>query len=374
LTELLAREAPSMRVVESREYPALDASPPLAGGALPRVCFLDACSNQEQALGLLGRLPMPPLRIPVVVLLSEGDHELALRCLRVGACGCLVRPFDSEQLQPVLLRVGCMVPGSGLGDSGRVLGVVPAKGSCGATTLAANLACRLRRAGSKRVLLADMDSVAGTLAFVLKLRSNYSFVDALAHADRLDAELWKGLVIPYRELDVLLSPENPLDHKVETSGTSSLLAYARRAYDLAVLDAGSPYGAMGLELVRLSDEVLLVTTTELGAVYGAKRALAHLRGNGVAKSKIRLVVSRWRGDVGFEREEIEAALDLAVFHVLPSDPQAIDAALIEGRPVASGSPFGKSLAELAARLWDRDVPPAKPSPRKGLRLLFSRRP
>ena len=124
-------------------------------------------------------LPEPPLHIPVVALLSEYDHEVALRCLRGGACGCLIQPFDSEQLQPLLLRVGYIDQDPEAPASNKVLCVLPAKGSCGATTLAASLACQAARSGHKRILLADFDPVAGTLAFVLKLKSSYSFVDAL---------------------------------------------------------------------------------------------------------------------------------------------------------------------------------------------------
>jgi Flp pilus assembly CpaE family ATPase len=73
-----------------------------------------------------------------------------------------------------------------------------------------------------------------------------------------------------------------------------------------------------------------------------------------------------------DREQIEAALGLSVFQVLPSDPQPVEDALIEGRPVAPGSLYGKSLAELAERLLDSPATAVKASPRKGLHSLFSR--
>ena len=366
LSELLAREAPGLRVAMLREYSIPDSAPP------PLVCFLDACSNPQQAFGLLGRLPEPPLHIPVVALLSEYDHEVALRCLRGGACGCLIQPFDSEQLQPLLLRVGYLDQGPEAPASNKVLCVLPAKGSCGATTLAASLACQAARSGHKRILLADFDPVAGTLAFVLKLKSSYSFVDALTHAGRLDADLWRGLVTPYRGMDVLLSPESPLDCDTDADGLQNLLAYARRSYGLVVIDTGGPFGGLGLELAKSSDEVLLVLTPELASVYSAKRAAPHLAGHGVSKSKIRLVLSRWKRDLGFDREQIESAVGLPVLHALPNDPEAVEDALLEGRPIAPGTLFGKSLTELATRLLDYRPTAEKTSALKGFRSLFTR--
>jgi pilus assembly protein CpaE len=361
-----------MRLECAAAYPDPDASLPWAAGAAPGVCFLDACSDQERAVRLVSHISKSPLEIPVVVVLSEGNYELALRCLRNGACGCLVRPFNREQLQPVLLRIGSPSTEPEPGERGRVLCVAPAKGSCGATTLAANLAFLSRRSGFDRVLLADLDPIAGTLAFVLKLKSRHSFVDALSHAGNLDADLWKGLIVACQDCDVLLSPQNPLDYTVEAGDVGGLVTYVRGAYNLVILDTGGLGENLGLEVAKLGDEVLLVTTSELAAIYAAKRWIAYLRTNGVAKSRIRLVVSRWRRDLGLNREQIEAALGLSVFHVLPSDPQPVEAALIEGRPVAPGSLYGKSLAELAERLLDSPATAAKASPRKGLRSLLSR--
>jgi pilus assembly protein CpaE len=322
-------------------------------------------------LDWLTRLSEPPLAVPCVALLGENDHEIALRCLRIGACGCLIRPFDGEQLLPLLLRVGYHESAPEDGGRRKVLCVMPAKGSSGATTLAANLACQASRAGFERILLADLDSLTGTLAFTLKLKSPYSIVDALAHAEELDADLWRGLVAPYRGLDVLLAPDNPLGCDVLNPATDPLMSYARRAYDLVVLDTGGAFIQPGLDLARLSDEILLVTTSEPGSVHAAKRTLGYLATNGVPHARIKLVVSRWRRDLGFERDEIEAALGMEVFHVLPSDPQAVEDALLEGRPIAAGSSFGKSLAELGLSVLGKEQPSERPTQQRRKRTLLS---
>lgn len=361
-----------MQLECATDFPNLDAGLPWAAGAAPGVCFLDACSDQQRAVGLVSRISQPPLGIPVVAVLSESNYELALRCLRNGACGCLVRPFNREQLQPVLLRIGSPVTEPEPGERGRVLCVAPAKGSCGATTLAASLAFISRRSGFDRVLLADLDPIAGTLAFVLKLNSQHSFIDALSHAGNLDADLWRGLVVACRDFDVLLSPHNPLDYTAEAGAAAGLVSYVRHAYNLVILDTGGLGENLGLEVAKLSDEVLLVTTSELAAVYAAKRWIAYLGTHGVARSRIRLVVSRWRRGLGLDREQIETALGLSVLHVLPSDPQPVEEALIEGRPVAPGSLYGKSLAALAELLLECPARAVRAPPRKGLRSLLSR--
>jgi cellulose biosynthesis protein BcsQ len=84
---------------------------------------------------------------------------------------------------------------------------MPARGGCGASTIASNFAYHLKRTGDKRILLADVDPLAGTLSFLPKIKSSYSFMDALARSSDIDADLWKAVVTARHGVDVLLSPE-----------------------------------------------------------------------------------------------------------------------------------------------------------------------
>jgi Flp pilus assembly CpaE family ATPase len=58
-----------------------------------------------------------------------------------------------------------------------------------------------------KTLLLDCDLAAGTIQFLLKLGSTASLVDALAHADALDEDLWRQMVARWDKLDVLQAGE-----------------------------------------------------------------------------------------------------------------------------------------------------------------------
>jgi len=88
-------------------------------------------------------------------------------------------------------------------------------------------------------------------------------------------------------------------------------------------------------------------------------------------------VNRYNNEVGLGRDVIETALHCDVYHLLPGDYEAIHRALIEGKPVASNSNFGKSLAQLGDRLCPRaksaEQPARKASALSGLfSSLFSK--
>jgi pilus assembly protein CpaE len=151
-----------------------------------------------------------------------------------------------------------------------------------------------------------------------------------------------------------------------------ILEYARHLYDVIVLDAGTVYGDWNLMQARLANELLLVTTNELTALQAAQRALSYLDTNRIGRWKIRLVVNRYHRDVGLSREVIGTALHTEVFDSLPSDYEAVQKALMEGKPIPSGTPFGKSIVQLADRLGGRTEGPKKTSTRSGLFGLFSK--
>ncbi len=365
LLRLLANRMPAPAVHQS--YPATRAVAGLHGVGEPSLCFVDAQTDAQAALKLIADLSARWPSLPVVALLGRNDPDLILRCLRAGASEFLVCPCTQEDWDAVWERI----TGAGSGGLpgfkvGRIYSVVPAKGASGATTTAVNLAFQLKRAGYERVLLADFDALTGTVGFQLKLKTNYNFLDALTHSDRLDADLWKVVVNQVRGVDVLLAPED-LVGAGQDWNPAPLVEFCRWRYEVAVLDTGGAFGDWNLALARLADELLLVTTAELPALHATQRVLAWWEEQGVARQRLRLLLNRYGHERSLSAEAIGDALECPVFHVLPADPEALEKALMEGRPVTPATRFGKSLGELAERLAGR---PQRERERSLLSLLF----
>jgi len=345
------------------------------GGGTMQVVFLDVASDPERALQLLGEMVRLGGQTQVLALLSGNDPDFILRCLRAGAADFLQEPFTHEQLEAVLSKIARLQPAADTptGDQTKIISVMPAKGACGATTIACNLAFYWKRMGAKRVLLADLDPLTGTLSFLLKIKSIYSFLDTLQRAHELDADLWRAMVTNVNGVDVLLAPELITENPPELNDPSPILEYARHAYDVVIIDAGSVYGDWNLNQARAAHEVLLVTTNELPALQAAQRALSYLDANRVGRWKIRLLVNRYQKDIGLSREVIGTALHTEVFDSIPSDYESVQKALMEGKPVPSNTPFGKSLTHVVERLGVREGDGGKKgSSLGGLFGLFSK--
>ena len=358
---LISQNLPLTPVVEMTHYPEHAALQELMKVKPPTLCFLDMASNQDAAFHVLQRMATLAPNIPVVVILNANKPDLILRCLRAGAAEFLLQPLSTEQLHPVLERLSQLSTSSdGAGGSGaKVLCVMPVKGACGASTVATNLAFQWKRTGSKRVLLADLDPATGTQSFLLKLKSNYSFIDALSRAGTLDSDLWRGMITPVGGIDVLLSPENPMDSTQELPDPASVIDFCRQAYENVTIDSGGPYGPWSLSLANLCDELLLVSTNELPALRATQRVLQMFDRLKIERSKIRLLVNRYNAEVGLNQEAIETALHTDVFHVIPNDYDAVQKALVEGKAVAANSTFGKSLVALGDKIAGKKKPEAK---------------
>jgi len=341
----------------------------------PAVCFLDVETDADRALAFAAELLSLKPDLSIVILLERNDPTLVLRFLRRGAAEFLLRPFSPEEFKAVIERLAPAAPKPRFGRGGRVLCVAPAKAASGASTIAANIAAHAANAEAGRVLLADLDPLTGIIAFLMKVKSPYSFLDALNRATSLDEDLWRGIVSSRGGVDVLPAPDNPTDATAELADPAPLVEFARQRYELVVADSPPLFSRWGTALASLADELVLVTTNELPAVHAAQRTLAHLERQRIERSKVRLVLNRFVRGAGLSREAIATALHIEIAHVVPADPETIHRSIVEAKPAPASSAVGRSLRELAQQLCGRSLQPA-PRPRSAwsgiLSSLFSK--
>jgi pilus assembly protein CpaE len=367
----------SSTVTRLRNYPSPKDLSGAVSGATPTLVLLDAVSDQNHALELMAEITRLGPHAQIIALLNGNDPDSILRCLRAGSVDFLIQPFTPDQLEAALAKLNRVQPTAlAHKETAKIFAVMPAKGACGATTVACNLAYQWKRLGAKRILLADLDTLTGNLSFLLKIKSTYNFVDALTRSHELDNDLWHAMVTNVGGVDVLLAPELVVDAGQDIHDPSPVIDFARTAYDVVVLDCSGVYGDWNLHIARAATELLLVTTNELPALQAAQRAISYLDTNRIGRWKLKLVVNRYLRDVGLSREVIGTALHTEVFETLPSDYEAVQKALMDGKPIPSSTLFGKGIAQLADKFAGDGPPKSQPGKKSsslsGLLNLFSR--
>ncbi|HYP09603.1 MAG TPA: AAA family ATPase [Bryobacteraceae bacterium] len=371
ITPLLAYGLPLAPIHDVNLYPNRRQVMDLIGSVDPKICLLDF-SNRTEAFTVLAELHSLLPQLPVIALLAADDPAMVLQCLRQGASDFLMRPFTTDQLDACVEKIARQLPAPSRSSSAaKVIAVMPAKGAAGATTIACNLAYQCKRLGANNILLADMDPLTGTISFLLKLKSTYSFIDVLHREHSLEADLWKQMTNTVQGVDVLLSPENLVDPIAELHTAGPIVEFAQSMYQAVVLDCGGVYGTWNLSLARLADEVLLVSTNELASLHAAQRAMLYMETQRVEMGKVKLVVNRYEKEAGLQSEYFKDAFGTEAFHVIPSDNDAVQKSLMDGKPIQGSSQIGKSLSAMANKLVERREADGKKNS-KGLLSSFFR--
>jgi pilus assembly protein CpaE len=341
------------------------------------ICFLDVATSRKDAFDVIADLHALLPEVPVIAVLANNDPDVVLQCLRQGAADFLIRPFTTDQIDACVEKIARILPPPGqraVTGAGKVISVVPAKGAAGATTVACNLAFQCKRLGAKKTLLADMDPLTGTIPFILKLKSTYSFLDVLQRQSTLDSDLWKQMVTVSNGVEVLLPPESFVDPIADLPSAAPIIDYAQCTYEAVVLDCGNAFGTWNLSMAQLADEVLLVTSTDLPSLQAAQRVLTYFEQNRVEISKVKLVVNRSAKDIGLNAENMAKAFKGEIFQTLPNDTEAVQKSLMDGKPIPANTAIGKNFSSMADRLMNlknRDT--AKASAKQGLfSSIFSR--
>ncbi|TDO35708.1 MinD-like ATPase involved in chromosome partitioning or flagellar assembly [Kribbella sp. VKM Ac-2527] len=158
---------------------------------------------------------------------------------------------------------------------GRIITVFAAKGGCGKTTVATNLAVALAARGTRRVCLVDLDLRCGDVAEALGLRPRYTLRNAVGWAGELTAGRVALLMTKFRPgLDCLLAPTAPGDgERISGALVSELLSQLPAAYDFVVVDTPARFDGVVLAALDAADHHVLVTTPDRPALKSLRRTL-----------------------------------------------------------------------------------------------------
>lgn len=329
----------------------------------PQVIFLDLDSDFAQAMTLAKSLDA---HLFTVGLFNQPEPQRIITAMRAGVHEVLYLPFDGDLFQEAVTRLeeASRQAVTERTVSDHVYAFLPAKAGDGASVVAANAAIQLSRLPENRVLLADLDLLAGLSRFLLKLNNAYSTHDALDRILDMDDKIWGELVCQAGTLEVLGAsilrrPPDQLAVRVRR-----LIDYARRRYRTVCLDLSGQLDEMTIEAMQESRRTFLVLTPDLASVYQAREKVHFLRELNL-EDRISVILNRWHKDAPINMGGIEEVLGLPIQHTLPDDRAAVQQATMQGAPISGAAALGKELQKLAYALSDsRSLLQVEPVKRK----------
>lgn len=340
--------------------------------------------------------------VAVVGIVTPGDEESERRLRQLGAPAIVTTASSPEEVAEVVLHLQ-HASAAGVGSAGtsspepassppedpatsvpdrpaepgQVLAVWGPTGAPGRTTVATTLAALLARDG-RRVLLVDLDTWGAAVAQFLGIIDEAPGVAAAARLSEQGAldvfSLARVAPVVSGTLRVLTGisaaerwPE------IRPGATADILARARLLADVVVVDCGFAleddeelsYDTRaprrnGATLTALdeADLLLAVGSADPVGLQRLVRGVQTLRTRGKAPDA--LLVNKVRASVAGSRPESAIASVLSRFaglehpRFLPWDPDACDAAMLQGRTLVEAtldSPLVAALEEVSRALW-----------------------
>ncbi len=357
----------------------------------PQAVLIDLASDLEKATEVIQFLSGLGRDLFIVGLHTNNDSSAILRSLRAGATEFLHAPFDPEVQREAMSRLVRLrqpaVSETGMDRdlSGTIQVFASAKPGAGSSTIAAQTAFAIRRSTNAKVLLADFDLMGGAIGFYLKLEHRCSadfdlmggaigfylklehrcsLLEALQHAEHLDASGWNSITAKCGGVDILPAPAAPYARGIDGNRLSLVLESARHAYDFVIVDLPMIFNRISMISASQSDRAFLVTTSELPSLHLARKSVALLEQIGLPKERVQMLVNRISRRDGIGIADLEKLFNCPVFASLPNDYFSLHRVITLGQPLGPEGDLGKSFEHLAAKMLGK-IPAAGSSKKNG---------
>lgn len=295
--------------------------------------------------------------LPIIIVTSLDDEAIALSAVQRGAQdylakGSLQKGMLVRALNYAIARSrNPQEPSVRLQDKAAVVGLLGSNGGVGTTTVACHWALELNRQTGQKVLLIDLEASSTGAAFLLKQSAPHTLLDAVQNLHRLDATLWGGFTCSPRDgVDLLQAPgvagiqDPPTAERVR-----HILRFARSLYDWVVVDLGR-LTVTSLAIMEKTQDLFIVTTPELPALFETNRLLQRLLDAGFPREKLCLLLNRSAKSASITPENVAKALGYPVYGSIANDSREMSEAYAEGRFLDENLPVRKAIAQVI-RKW-----------------------
>jgi pilus assembly protein CpaE len=306
---------------EFASYPELDEVPKMLEDNYD-VVIVDLDSNPEYALDLIETICSRGT--PTVMVYSANkDSELLVRCMRAGAREFLTQPFAPGTIAEAMVRASVRRPvarPTAVKKSiGKLFVFLGAKGGSGVTTLACNFAVSLAFESNQNTLLIDLHLPLGDAALDLGITAQYSTVNALQNASRLDSNFLGKLLTKHSSgLSVLAAPGKFTQIQSTNDEIDKLLTIARQDFDFVIVDAGTRLDLADSTLFDQASTIYLITQVSIPELRNSNRLVSEFFTK--TANKLEIVLNRYTPrSLGVDEEHITKALTRPATWRVPND-------------------------------------------------------
>jgi pilus assembly protein CpaE len=296
-------------------------------------------------------------RPPLIVLGSGSDTTVMRLAMQAGARDLLPLPVVEADLVAALQRIERDHRAGGARPDASVLAFMNAKGGCGATLLACNVAHALVTVSQRKVSLIDLDLQFGTIPLYFDLFPKRGMLQALENVAGLDEMAFSGYMVQHASGLKILghAAEDPLPtQSVSAQHVNQLVNLAVRNSDHVVVDLPRRIDAVTASVMERAAYLALIVQQSVAALRDATRLVTCLRRDlGIAKNRIVVVVNRYEKNSDITVEDIRTTLGCGELTLVPNDFATVASCIDTGTPLlvqARNAAVTRAVVTLQSRL------------------------
>jgi pilus assembly protein CpaE len=308
----------SLREVPS--YPEDNAFLESMETSAPDVCLIDFDKDSRKAFLIAEHIRQESPDTAIFAVSSDAQPDVIIQAMRSGCREYLFKPLVRDQLLQAITRAGGRRERKERSNS-HIMTFIGAKGGCGVTTIATQLAAMLASSGSKKTLLLDLHPSLGDAALYLGFtNSKYHAYELMENTDRLDAELLQSIALHHSSgLDILPAPNDFETTRHAGSGAiSQMFNFLRIWYEFILIDIPAGLNEYTDKLISHSDQLYIVTVAEVSALRNASRIVDYFGQEDVPDDKVRVILNRFEKRSPIPESQIEKLIQRKIFWTVPN--------------------------------------------------------
>jgi len=270
----------------------------------------------------------------VLVIGHINDVVLYRELIKRGVSEYVVAPIGMFDM---LHAIGELYHSPDAAPVGRSIAFIGAKGGCGSSTFAHNVAWSIARTYANDVVVADLDLAWGTAGLDFNQDPTQGVLDALNAPERVDEVFLERLLAKCSDHLSLLAAPSMLDraYDFEEQAFDALIEAGRSVVPVVVLDLPHQWTSWVRRQLREADEVVIVAEPDLANLRNAKNLIDVMKAGRPNDAPPRLVFNR----VGLPKrpeikpEEFARALDLPIAAAVPFDAAIFGNAANKGQMI-----------------------------------------
>ncbi|WP_112271055.1 AAA family ATPase [Lentzea terrae] len=322
-----------------------DTSRLLASDPTEILVVIGSAIDLDHALAFTAALRVERPAVGVVLVRDVLDIAVLTRALRAGVREVVARD-DLASLVDACARSRALssqvsgVPEPRQDDrQGQVVTVFAAKGGCGKTTVAVNLAAVLAAGGQRSVCLVDLDLAFGDVGICLRAEPVRTIMHGLGMLGHVDVAGASSLLTACRPgLSALLAPVEPGDaERIPAALVSELLEVLPTMFDFVVVDTPSAFTEHVLAAMDASHHHVLLTTPDVPALKNLRVTLDMLDLLSYAHDIRSVVLNRSDAKVGLTMDDIDRVVRSDIRAHVPSS-RDVPISVNKGNPIVLDLP------------------------------------